>query len=227
MTPAEFYNNMMQIGDRFREMFSAAGSTSFIFANVVSVDFGAHTIDVRVGTEDSDLMISDISLAGPSGVDAAVYTYPKVGSAVIIGLPYKQPESAFVARFSEVSAVRIVYDLEASETGEKDVITVDKDMASVQRGKYSCTIQKNSIHLSCEDGADIELRDGKIIMNGGDLGGLININSLLYPINQFIHSYNMHTHTSPSGGGATSTPVAGGVVDTISSSDVEDTNVLH
>lgn len=223
MTPAEFYNNMMQIGDRFREMFSAAGSTSFIFANVVSVDFGAHTIDVRVGTEDSDLMISDISLAGPSGVDAAVYTYPKVGSAVIIGLPYKQPESAFVARFSEVSAVRIVYDLEASETGEKDEITVNKDMASVQRGKYSCTIQKDSIHLSCEDGADIELRDGTIIMNGGELGGLLRISPLLDKINAVIGLYNSHTHAVS--GSATSTTTQQATM--LKASDVEDTNVLH
>lgn len=223
MTPAEFYNSMMQIGDRFRAMFDAAGSTSFIFANVVSVDFGANTIDVRVGTEDSDLMISDISLAGPSGVDAAVYTYPKVGSAVIIGLPYKQPESAFVARFSEVSAVRIVYDLEASETEEKDEITVDKDMASVQRGKYSCTIRKDSIHLSCEDGADIELRDGTIIMNGGELGGLLKISSLLDKINAVIGLYNSHTHTVS---GATAGPTAQQAT-TLKASDVEDTNVLH
>lgn len=223
MTPAEFYTSMMQIGDRFRSMFDAAGSTSFIFANVISVDFGANTIDVRVGTGDSDLVISDISLAGPSGVDAAVYTYPKVGSTVIIGLPYKQPESAFVARFSEVSSVRIIYDIEAHETGEKDEITTDKDSALVTRGKYSCVIKKDSIHLSCDDGADIELRDGKITMNGGNLGGLLNISPLLSKINDMIHLYNMHTHVAS--GGSTSVPDQ--IADTITASEVEDTKVLH
>lgn len=214
---------MMQIGDRFRHMFTQAGSTSFMFANVLSVDFGAKTIDVRVGTEDSDLVISDISLAGPSGVDAAVYNYPKVGSTVIIGLPYKQPESAFVAHFSEVSAVRITYDIEASETDEKDQIVADKDSALVKRGKYSCVIKKDSIHLYCDNGADIELRDGQIIMNGGDLGGLLNITPLLDKINAVIDLYNSHTH-GVTGSSATPTPER---ATHISASDVEDTNVLH
>lgn len=226
MTPAEFYTSMMQIGDRFRSMFGAAGSTSFIFANVISVDFGANTIDVRAGTEDSDLVISDISLAGPSGVDAAVYIYPKVGSAVIIGLPYKQPESAFVAHFSEVSAVRIIYDIEAYETGEnkeKDIITVDKDSASIKRGRYSCVINKDSIHLYCDDSVDIELTGGQIIMNGGKLGGLMNISPLLNKINAVIDLFNLHTHATPEG--TTSTPEQ--TAYHIMAYDVEDLKVLH
>lgn len=223
MTPAEFYTSMMQIGDRFRSMFGAAGSTSFIFANVISVDFGANTIDVRAGTEDSDLVISDISLAGPSGVDAAVYIYPKVGSAVIIGLPYKQPESAFVAHFSEVSSVRIIYDIEASEKDEKDEITVDKDSALVTRGKYSCVINKDSIHLSCDGGADILLRDGQITMNDGDLGGLLKITPLLDKINDFIQKYNTHTHAVS---GNATLPTEQNAT-TISASDVEDENITH
>lgn len=223
MTPAEFYTSMMQIGDRFRSMFGAAGSTSFIFANVISVDFGANTIDVRAGTEDSDLVISDISLAGPSGVDAAVYIYPKVGSTVIIGLPYKQPESAFVAHFSEMSAVRIIYDIGASETDEKDEITVDKDSALVTRGKYSCVIKKDSIHLSCDGGADILLRDGQITMNDGDLGGLLKITPLLEKINDFIQKYNTHTHAVS---GNATLPTEQNAT-TISASDVEDENITH
>lgn len=226
MTTQEFYNSMITIGGRIRGMLDVAGSTSFIYGNVESVNQDSDNISVRVGTESGDLVISDISLGPNSGASTCVISYPKVGSLVVIGLPYKQPESAFVARFSQLDSVKIVYNPEASGD-ESDLITADENGVSVTRGKYSCTITKDSINLSCSDGATIVLSDNSITLNGGSLGGLINISDLVSAINSMVSTFNGHTHTYPSApsGGTTASPST--TMQTLSASDIEDTNVTH
>lgn len=228
MTTQEFYNSMITIGGRIRGMLDVAGSTSFIYGNVESVNQDSDSISVRVGTESGDLVISGISLGPNSGASTCVISYPTVGSLVVIGLPYKQPESAFVARFSQLDSVKIVYNPEASGD-EADLITADENGVSVTRGKYSCTITKDSINLSCSDGATIVLSDNSITLNGGSLGGLINISDLVSAINSMVSTFNGHTHqfewNGQSGSGATKPTTS--TMDSISAADIEDTNVTH
>lgn len=226
MTTQEFYNSMITIGGRIRSMLDVAGSTSFIYGNVESVDQDSDSISVRVGTESGDLVISDISLGPNSGASTCVISYPTVGSLVVIGLPYKQPESAFVALFSQLDSVKIVYNKEASED-DADIITADNNGVSVERGKYSCTITKDSINLSCSDGATIVLSDNSITLNGGNLGGLIKISDLVSAINSMVNTFNGHTHNYSATTSAGVTQATMSTMNTISVSDIEDTNVTH
>lgn len=228
MTTQEFYNSMITIGGRIRGMLDVAGSTSFIYGNVESVNQDSDSISVRVGTESGDLVISDISLGPNSGASTCVISYPTVGSLVVIGLPYKQPESAFVARFSQLDSVKIVYNPEASGD-EADLITADENGVSVTRGKYSCTITKDSINLSCSDGATIVLSDNSITLNGGSLGGLINISDLVSAINSMVITFNGHTHQFEWKGqsGSSTTKLTTSKMDPISPADIEDPNVTH
>lgn len=228
MTTQEFYNSMITIGGRIRGMLDVAGSTSFIYGNVESVNQDSDSISVRVGTESGDLVISDISLGPNSGASTCVISYPTVGSLVVIGLPYKQPESAFVARFSQLDSVKIVYNPEASGD-EADLITADENGVSVTRGKYSCTITKDSINLSCSDEATIVLSDNSITLNGGSLGGLINISDLVSAINSMVSTFNGHTHQFEWAGqsGSSTTQPTTSTMDSISAADIEDPNVTH
>lgn len=219
MNPQDFYNEMMGIGGRLKQMFDTAGATSFIYGNVVSVDKDTDTISVRVGSESGDLVISDISLGPDSGASTCVVSYPEVGSLVVIGLPYKQPESAFVARFSGLDSVKIVFNQEA-KSGDEDTITANNNEVKVMRGQYSCIISKDSIHLSSRDGASIIIKDDNITMNGGNLGGLIKIDPLVSAINAMVSTFNAHKHASV--GAVPDTPMT-----TLKKDSIEDGLVSH
>lgn len=54
------------------------------------------------------------------------------------------------------------------------------------------------VTMTC-DGEQIEASAPKIVLNGGELGGLINIEPLTRKINDLIEAFNTHTHSIPSG----------------------------
>ena len=56
----------------------------------------------------------------------------------------------------------------------------------------------DQVTMTC-DGERIEASAPKIVLNGGELGGLINIEPLTRKINDLIEAFNTHTHTIPSG----------------------------
>lgn len=62
-----------------------------------------------------------------------------------------------------------------------------------------------------------------VILNGGKLGGLINIDVLTQKINELISTFNSHTHVCPNG--ATGVPVNGAQM--LSKGDYEDEKVKH
>lgn len=56
----------------------------------------------------------------------------------------------------------------------------------------------DKVTMTC-DGEKIEATAPKIVLNGGDLGGLINIKPITDKINELIEAHNTHTHSIPSG----------------------------
>lgn len=64
-----------------------------------------------------------------------------------------------------------------------------------------------------------------IIINGGKLGGLINIEVLTNKINELVNTFNSHTHTSASSGSPTSPTVQ--VAKALNKKDYEDTKITH
>lgn len=62
-----------------------------------------------------------------------------------------------------------------------------------------------------------------IIINGGKLGGLVNIEALTKCLNGLVNTFNNHTHIVPNGTSNKPLPTA----ESFSKSDYEDTKVKH
>ena len=97
----------------------------------------------------------------------------------------------------------------------------------------------DQVTMTC-DGERIEASAPKIVLNGGELGGLINIEPLTRKINDLIEAFNTHTHTIPSGAVAVTgsasaqnnpkpveVPAPASKHDKVRRGDYEDTNVTH
>lgn len=97
----------------------------------------------------------------------------------------------------------------------------------------------DNVNMTC-DGEQIEVSAPKIIINGGNLGGLINIEPLTQKINDLIEAFNNHTHAIEPGkvavtGTAASqsnpapvmVPAPAAKHGSVSRSDYEDDNVTH
>ena len=76
----------------------------------------------------------------------------------------------------------------------------------------------------------------RIEINGGKLGGLINIEQLVDKLNGLVRSFNSHTHTIPSGGvvcgelpnaAPVSVPKTAGSAQEFSRGDFEDETIKH
>lgn len=69
----------------------------------------------------------------------------------------------------------------------------------------------------------VEVTAEKVIFNGGNNGGLINIEKLTEKLRALANDLQTHTHTCPNG----ETMMTKTVVTTFSNSDYEDTKVTH
>ena len=76
----------------------------------------------------------------------------------------------------------------------------------------------------------------RIEINGGKLGGLVNIEPLVDKLNELVRSFNAHTHTIPSGGvvcgeypnaAPVSVPKTAGSAQEFSRGDFEDETIKH
>lgn len=74
------------------------------------------------------------------------------------------------------------------------------------------------------DVADHILMTGKVIINGGGLGGLVNIASLTGKLNELVDMFNAHTHTGNMGA-LTSAPTS--PANAFAQGDYEDKQVTH
>lgn len=63
----------------------------------------------------------------------------------------------------------------------------------------------------------------QVIINGGKLGGLVNIEPLTAKINELVQVFNQHTHTAPNG--PTTPPTS--FAKTLNKADYEDTKIKH
>lgn len=95
------------------------------------------------------------------------------------------------------------------------------------------------VTMTC-DGERIEAAAPKIVLNGGDLGGLVNVGQITDKINDLIEAFNTHTHTIPSGqvavtgnataqtnGAPVTVPAPASKHGKVQRGDYEDTKVTH
>ena len=113
--------------------------------------------------------------------------------------------------------------LRASETDDDgELLLVPKVGSAVVFGSLSGDLSQLVV-LQVDHVESIKAT-GSITINGGKLGGLVNIGDLTSKINELVQSFNTHTHTGNMGS-PTSTPIA--QAKTFNKSDYEDTKIKH
>lgn len=197
MNEGQFISEMTALGASLRDLIETASGPSLVYGTVSTVDTDNNTINVRMG--DDGLVISGISLSVVSGGNTSVLCYPPIGSLVVLGIPHKQPENAFVVQFTAIDR----WVIRQSFENEEDSVEASADAILIKRGDYSCIIDKEKLSLSCTDGGSIEISGNKVVVNGGNLGGLAKIEDLTNALNRLVQFANGHTHpytdTTPSG----------------------------
>ena len=143
------------------------------------------------------------------------------------GIVVSVEETTCTVRFgsADVSGIR----LRASEASE------DAQMLIVPRVDSAVLVGSLSGDLTQLAVVAVDAID-RIEINGGKLGGLINITSLTDKINQLVDAFNKHTHMIPSGGvvcgeypNATpvQVPATTGKASRLNKSDYEDETIKH
>lgn len=113
--------------------------------------------------------------------------------------------------------------LRASETDQdNDIILVPQIGSAVIVGSLSGDLSQLVV-LVCDKVDSIRV-SGKITINGGNLGGLVNIKSLTKSLNKFVQSFNSHTHTGNQGT-PTSPPTEPAQI--FNQTDYEDGSIKH
>lgn len=79
--------------------------------------------------------------------------------------------------------------------------------------------------IAITNATDISITADSVTFNGGDNGGLINIEALTGALNDLVSTFNQHTHTSAASGSPTSTTLS--PAQTFNQSDYEDTTITH
>lgn len=89
---------------------------------------------------------------------------------------------------------------------------------------------QNAESVAISGQTDISLDSEQITLNGGENGGLINIQDLTSKLNELVNAFNNHTHqitgVQPGSGSVTAPPVMS-PASTFTASDYEDTTVTH
>lgn len=171
---------------------------------------------------------------------------PAIDSTVLVAR-IANANDLYVCSFSEVDKV-------LGTIGDKVEFSADKESLHYKVDKTDMTVKSNDIQVKTEK-VTFTVSDSKVTVdaeefsfNGGNKGGLININDLTTKINEFIDKFNQHTHQvdsitvpgngliAPTGGGnvtgsSTATEgnvkVSGSQVSKLNQTDYEDTKVKH
>ena len=105
--------------------------------------------------------------------------------------------------------------------------------------------KRHLLVLSCSEVERVQMQIGStklqidnagVVINGGELGGMVKINQLTQKLNELVNAYNAHTHTTAASGSITSgtavatTGTAAATASTaqpFNASDYENTKVKH
>lgn len=121
----------------------------------------------------------------------------------------------------QVSDVR----LRAVVNGEQSKILVTPKVGSYVM-VVSLTDDMTQLIVSAFSEVDkIEIDTGKIVLNGGQNGGIVNITQLTQKLNDMVNMFNAHMHTAPIGGATT--PPIGAPAAPFNASDYNDDKILH
>lgn len=146
---------------------------------VSAVDEKTRTCTVKIGNVDYE----EVRLYGlvKEGLKGFCFI-PKVGSHVLAAR-IESSNELFIALFTEIDKVVL-------SIGEKVEATIDESTLHYKNDQVALTVTNSKVELSAAE----------IIINGGELGGLVKIEALTAKLNALIDAFNSHTHLIPSGG---------------------------
>lgn len=125
--------------------------------------------------------------------------------------------------FVDIGGTEIEANLRPTEIGiDGELLVVPKVGSAVVMASMNGDLA-HMLVLAMDAAEELRL-SGKMIINDGVQGGLININALTKKLNAFVDSFNTHTHTGNMGA-PTSIPMV--EAKTFVAGDYEDTNVTH
>lgn len=160
----------MTIQEAIRKM-AAAGTEPYCkICTVDAVDEFARTVDCSPLDEGAPLL--GVNLQANQECGEGLVLYPAVGSHVVVS--FLGPAAAVVVLAEKVDKI----DLKIGGT-----------TAEVTDGQVNVAVRNTTVKVSAEG----------IVINGGDLGGMVNIGQLTQKINEFISAFNSHTHEIPMG----------------------------
>lgn len=155
---------MSGLKDIIRQLANEGSSASLLVGTVSAVDTEARTVDVEPINEDAPIL--SVNLQANQGATKGVVLFPRKGSYVAVAML-----SGYAA-----GVVVLTEDVESIEVnindGTKLVITED------------------GMSLNVKDGITLDIDDSAAVFNGGDLGGLINIEDLTSKLNNIEREIN-------------------------------------
>ncbi|MBE6331688.1 MAG: hypothetical protein E7070_05230 [Bacteroidales bacterium] len=192
-------NNLATI---IRQIAQTGQRPTIIVGQVTARDDDARTIDVQ--PSDGSAPLLGVALQSSTEGTTGIVTYPAIGSTVAVAM-LTGYDAGFCILTDEVESIE-------TTIGEM-TLTANADAAEVKAGGTKATLTINA------DGS-IAIDAQSITINGGKLGGLVNVGDLrtaLRSIRSSMHwmvtTFNSHTHTVNTTGtateqsGATSSPL--------------------
>lgn len=165
---------MNNIADAIRRMAQSGKQTVSMVCTVDVVDKDARTIDCTPIDDGAPLL--GVNLQANQDSKWGVVIYPRVGSYVVVG---------FVAD-GNAGVVLMTDDIESIE-----VVVSDKTSRVV--------IDEERVRIDVGEETSAELTKDGVVLNGGELGGLVKVEELTSKLNELIDAFNNHTHTLMTG----------------------------
>lgn len=165
---------MNNIADAIRRMAQGGRQTVSMVCMVDAVDKEARTVDCTPIDEGAPLL--GVNLQANQDSAWGVVTYPRVGSYVVVG---------FVAD-GNAGIVLLTDDIESIEVVVSDTTS-------------RVVIDEERVRIDVGEETSAELTKEGVMLNGGELGGLVKVEALTSKLNELIDAFNNHTHILTAG----------------------------
>lgn len=156
---------MNNIADAIRRMAQGGRQTVSLICTVDAVDKEARTVDCTPIDESAPLL--GVNLQANQESSWGVVTYPRVGSYVVVGF-VADGNAGVVLMTDDIESIEVV----VSDTTSR--VVIDEEKARIDVGE--------------ETSAEVT-KDG-IVLNGGELGGLVKVEELTGRINDIEKDIN-------------------------------------
>lgn len=179
---AKFDSAMEEVGHQLRNVLNEYQRVSLMYAEVTAVDTEALTFDVIIDEENE---MKGIPLAIVNDDSSSVVMVPEIGSICTLGFVQGNASMSFPIKFSKVQSISVQFEMLEDE--QKQLLSMDKDGIT-----YSNTTDNAKLDIIVGE-TSITMEDKLVKVNGGD-SPMIYIEKLTQKLNEFVKTFNSHTH---------------------------------